>query len=183
MEKTRVVILGQDPYFNYELHDGEKIPQAMGLSFSVPDGFKIPSSLVNIYKNLKKYNHMDIIPTHGNLTNWANQGCLMLNTSLTVKDGEKNCHQHIWNWFTNQIIEYISLNIDHVVFILWGGNAYEKVELIDKTKHMMIISSHPSGLSANKPMKEFPAFFNEDCFGKTNEQLKKWGYEEIDWKL
>ncbi|ATZ80403.1 uracil-DNA glycosylase-like [Bodo saltans virus] len=182
-EDTKVVILGQDPYFNYEIHDNEKIPQAMGLSFSVPNKFKIPSSLANIYKNLKKFGHIDTIPTHGNLENWALQGCLLLNTALTVKDGQKNCHQFIWNWFTDGIIDYISKNTEHVVFVLWGGNAFEKTELIDKDKHKMIISSHPSGLSANRPMKEYLSFNSEDHFGKINEQLIKWKYMPINWKL
>jgi uracil-DNA glycosylase len=184
-KKTKVIILGQDPYFDHETHDDKIIPQAMGLSFSVPEGIKIPSSLRNIFGNLKKNKHIKEIPTHGNLEQWAKQGVLLLNTSLTVKDGtsNKNCHQFQWSWFTNGIIKYISDNKKKVIFVLWGNNALEKKDLIDENKHKIIISSHPSGLSANKKMKEYPAFNDVDHFGEINKTLDEWEKTQINWEI
>jgi uracil-DNA glycosylase len=184
-KKLKVVIIGQDPYFDHEIHENKNVSQAMGLSFSVPVGIKVPSSLRNIYVNLKKYGHIENIPEHGNLESWAEQGCLLLNTALTVKDGSanKNCHQFIWGWFTDEIISYISEKKENVVFVLWGSHALGKKDLIDEKKHEIIISSHPSGLSVGKPMKEYPAFNANDHFGKINQKLKEWGRSEIDWNL
>lgn len=184
-KKTKVVILGQDPYFDHVEYKNKIIPQAMGLSFSVPIKIDIPSSLKNIYKNLKKFNNIQEIPEHGNLESWAEQGVLLLNTSLTVKDGtsNKNCHQFLWSWFTNEIIKYISDNKENIVFVLWGSNALEKKELIDESKHKIIISSHPSGLSANKTMKEYPAFNKVDHFGEINKYLESCNKKPIDWNI
>lgn len=184
-DNLKVVFIGQDPYFNIEKYKQKEVPQAMGLSFSVPHDFDIPSSLDNIYKNLVKYKHIKNKPSHGNLEKWAKQGCLLLNTALTVIEGKDNinCHKNIWKWVTDKIIKYISDNKDNVVFVLWGSNAYEKINLIDLDKHEAIISSHPSGLSASKPMKNYPAFNDEDHFGKINEYLEKWKMEKIDWSL
>jgi uracil-DNA glycosylase len=177
VKKVSVVIIGQDPYFNED--------QAMGLSFSVPHDTDIPSSLVNIFNNLKKYNHIDKKPTHGNLENWASQGCLMLNSSLTVKQGteNKNCHQNLWKFFTDGIIKYISENKTNVIFVLWGSNAFEKMELIDLDNHEITASSHPSGLSASKKMKNEPAFNNCDHFGNINKYFEKNNLKIIDWNL
>jgi len=185
LDDLRVVILGQDPYFGYETHQGKIIPQAMGLSFSVPVGIEIPSSLRNVYSNLLKYKHISKMPTHGNLEAWTQQGCLLLNTSLTVLCGSayKNCHQYVWSDFTDGVIEYISTKCKHIVFILWGLNAYEKIQLIDRTNHVAIISSHPSGLSANRPLRQYPPFVECDCFGETNKMLKKWDYDAINWEV
>lgn len=182
-KELKVVILGQDPYFDHEMHNENIIPQAMGLSFSVPEGIKIPSSLRNIFSNLKKNKHIENIPEHGNLEHWAKQGVLLLNTSLTVKDGtnNKNCHQFQWSWFTNEIIKYISDNKKNVIFVLWGSNALEKKDLIEESKHKIIISSHPSGLSANKKMKEYPAFNDVDHFGEINKLLDEWEKTKISW--
>jgi uracil-DNA glycosylase len=146
--KVKVVIIGLDPYFDHEKHNDKIVSQAMGLSFSVPKGIKIPSSLRNIFANLKKYKHIDEIPEHGNLESWAEQGVLLLNTALTVKDGtvSKNCHLFNWSWFTDEIISYISNNKKHVVFVLWGAQAFGKKNLIDEKKHEIIASSQPSGL-------------------------------------
>jgi uracil-DNA glycosylase len=177
----KVVFLGQDPYFNSEECNGDKVPQAHGLSFSVMEGFSVPSSLSNIYKNLVKYGHLETEPTHGCLDFWAYQGCLMLNTALTVLDGQKKCHSSTWRWFTDEIIRYISKTKDHVVFVLWGNDAYEKIGLIDQDKHDVIISSHPSGLSADKPMKDYPSFNKNDHFGKINAYLKKHKQQPIFW--
>lgn len=181
--KTNVVFIGQDPYFDCENHNGTLVHQAMGLSFSVPYGIKIPSSLQNIFNNLLKFKHIKEKPKHGNLEFWAHQGCLMLNTALTVLNGSenKNCHQHIWEWFTDEVIKYISKNRDHVVFVLWGSYAYSKLSLIDETKHEIIISSHPSGLSANNKFKQYPSFNEFDHFGTINKTLKKWNKREILW--
>jgi uracil-DNA glycosylase len=184
-DKVSVVILGQDPYFDHEIHDKKVVHQAMGLSFSVPVGVKIPSSLQNIYANLFKNKHISSLPTHGNLESWASQGCLLLNTSLTVLDGSsnKNCHQNVWKWFTDKIIKYISDNKDNVIFVLWGASAFEKESLIDLDKHEIIVSSHPSGLSANSPFRNYPSFNSFDHFGKINTILKKWKKKEIDWNI
>jgi len=116
----KVVFIGQDPYFSNEIHNNKIIPQAMGLAFSVPNGMKIPSSLKNIFKNLKKFGHTISIPKSGNLISWAFQGCLMINASLTVQHGHKNSHAKIWSQFTDQIIKYISDNLKNIVFVLWG---------------------------------------------------------------
>lgn len=176
-DRVKVVFIGQDPYFNSE----NNIPQAMGLSFSVPHGIKIPSSLDNIYSNLIKYGHITKKPKSGNLWYWASQGCLMLNTSLTVEEGDKESHTKIWEGVTDYIIKYISDHMNNIVFVLWGGHAYKKINLIDLDKHHTIISSHPSGLSANKPFREYPAFMNEDHFGKINKYLEKVGKSSIMW--
>lgn len=179
--EVTVVFLGQDPYFNSEKYEDVDVPQAYGLSFSVMDGFSIPSSLSNIYKNLVKYGHLETEPSGGCLDFWAYQGCLMLNTALTVLDGQKKCHSSIWRWFTDEVIRYISKHRDHVVFVLWGADAYEKINLIDQDKHDVIISSHPSGMSADKPMKDYPAFNKNDHFGKINMFLKKHKQHMIYW--
>lgn len=179
LNDVKVVFIGQDPYFNNETYKGRIVPQAYGLSFSVPIGFEIPSSLKNIYNNLKKYGHIKKIPSHGCLDYWAYQGCLMLNTALTVIDGQKNCHSSEWKWFTDKIIEEISNKCNNIVFVLWGGEAYKKIDLIDLDKHKVIISSHPSGLSANKEFKSYPAFVDQDHFGLINSYLK----ETIDWNI
>jgi len=177
----KVVFVGQDPYFNCEEHQGRYVPQAMGLSFSVPHGVQIPSSLRNVFLNMIKYGHIKSMPESGNLWFWAAQGCLMLNAALTVEDGTKEAHLGHWEWFTNYVIQYISQNIDDIIFVLWGGYAYKKINMIDLDRHHTIISSHPSGLSANKPFRDYPAFMNEDSFGKINQILKKTGRTPIMW--
>ena len=172
-QNTKVVFIGQDPYFNSMSVNNCRVPQAYGLSFSVPSDFPIPSSLVNIYKNMLKFGHLKKMPSHGCLDSWAFQGCLMLNTSLTVIDGSnnKNCHSHVWKKFTDNVIKYISDNIDFVVFVIWGNEAVKKLQLIDLDKHYATISSHPSGLSSNKKMGSYDAFMDVDHFGKINKQL------------
>lgn len=183
LQNLKVVILGQDPYFDHETFNNKNVSQAMGLSFSIPQCIKIPSSLKNIFANLLKFNHINNMPDHGNLESLANQGILLLNTSLTVKDGSnfKNCHQSNWNWFSDEIISFISNNVKNVIFVLWGSNALEKKNLIDEKKHEIIISSHPSGLSANKPLKSYPSFMSNDCFGKINLKLEEWNKTKINF--
>lgn len=178
-DNLNVVIIGQDPYFNSE----KGIPQAMGLSYSVPLGINIPSSLDNIYKNMMKFGHISTYPKHGNLEFLAYQGCLFLNTALTVTNGEKNSHSSWWVWFTDDIIKNISSTKKDIIFVLWGSFALEKLQLIDTNKHQVIISSHPSGLSFNKPLKNYPAFKDNDHFGQINSFLKNIGKHEIIYGL
>lgn len=177
----KVVIIGQDPYFNCEYHDGKYVPQAMGLSFSVPHNTAIPSSLVNIYDNMIKFGHLKERPHSGNLWFWAVQGCLMLNAALTVEDGTKESHLKMWEWFTDYTIQYISTYMDEIIFVLWGAYACKKLGMIDQSRHHVIMSSHPSGLSANKPLGRNPAFMDKDTFGEINKQLKKYKKETILW--
>lgn len=183
LKDIKVVILGQDPYHNKEIHDGVKIPQAMGLSFSVDKRFKLPSSLKNIFKNLIKYKHIDNMPNNGDLSSWAKQGVLLLNSALTVQHGHPNSHANTWKPFTDSIIEYISDNCENVVFVLWGSSSLSKLNLIDTDKHKVSISSHPSGLSCNKPMKQYPSFMNTDHFTKINEYLKEHNKKTIKWNI
>lgn len=179
LNKIKIVILGQDPY--HGLHNN--IPLASGLSFSVPKGIPIPSSLQNIYKNLVKFNHIDKIPKHGNLSSYAYQGILFLNTILTVQKGCPNGHKDKWEDLTDHLISFISNNTDHIIFMLWGKNAYEKIDLIDQTKHLVTVSSHPSGLSCNTKFKNYNSFLLEDHFGKANAYLKKFNKDPIFYKI
>jgi uracil-DNA glycosylase len=164
-EDIHVVILGQDPYH------GAK--QAHGLSFSVPDGIKIPPSLKNIFKELGS----DIgkeIPKSGNLIHWAKQGILLLNASLTVEENKPMSHSKIgWNLFTDAVIKKISQEKTNVIFILWGKFAQEKEKLIDPEKHFILKAAHPSPLSA------YNGFWGCRHFSKTNELLKSIKKEEI----
>ena len=175
INNLKVVILGQDPYF--------RPGQAMGLSFSVPDKIKVPPSLINIYENLVKFGHMNTIPKHGNLTKWAEQGCLLLNSSLTVIEGLPNSHEVMWKPITDAIIKYISENTNNVVFFLWGGPSIKKLGLIDVTKHKVSISSHPSPLSYKNSVGKYGSFCQTDHFTVANEYLKEHGKEPINWFL
>ncbi|MBQ3046627.1 MAG: uracil-DNA glycosylase [Clostridia bacterium] len=164
---VKVVLLGQDPYHN----EG----QAMGLSFSVPDGVDVPPSLVNMYKELNAELGIPIRKS-GNLVGWARQGVLLLNAVLTVRAHQANSHKGKgWEFFTDSIIKKISDQKDHVVFLLWGGNARSKKPLIDKTKHLILECAHPSPLSA------YNGFFGCGHFKKTNEYLLSHGKTPIDW--
>ena len=166
-EQIKVVLLGQDPYHN----EG----QAMGLSFSVPKGKEIPPSLVNIYKEIKSELGCEI-PKSGDLTGWARQGVLLLNTVLTVRAHQANSHKGKgWEIFTDSIIKKISERKEGVVFLLWGANARSKSQFIDKSKHLILECAHPSPLSA------YNGFFGCGHFKKTNEYLIKMGKEPIDW--
>ena len=165
----KVVLLGQDPYH------GEG--QAHGLCFSVQDGIPNPPSLENIFKELKA----DIgceLPKNGNLTKWAKEGVLLMNTSLSVRAHQANSHSKCgWAWFTDSVIKLISSQKENVVFILWGGNARSKKPLIDQSKHSIIESVHPSPLSA------YNGFFGSKPFSKTNDYLISKGIAPIDWDL
>tara|TARA_B100000575_G_C23141862_1_gene664716 strand:+ start:5585 stop:6316 length:732 start_codon:yes stop_codon:yes gene_type:complete len=163
-DKLKVVILGQDPYIN----EGE----AMGLAFSVPEGKKIPPSLRNILKKLNKY---DKANSNGDLTHWANQGVLLLNTALTVRAHSSNSHSAQWRPITDAMIKYLSEHFDNLIFVLWGGNAFKKKEWIDDNKHSVLISSHPSPLGCSKPMKGNQSFNECDHFNECNRLLEEKG--------
>lgn len=167
-DKVKVVILGQDPYINKG--------QAHGLSFSVQDGIAIPPSLRNIYKELES--DLAIAPAvSGNLTKWAEQGVLLLNTTLTVRGGSSNSHQGKgWGLFTDSIIKYLG-NKEHIVFILWGKNAQAKAKLVNQDKNLVLMAAHPSPLSATR------GFFGCKHFSKTNEYLRNNNIEAVDWQL
>lgn len=166
---VKVVILGQDPYHGPN--------QAHGLSFSVKPGIPAPPSLVNIYKELKD----DLgcyIPNNGYLKKWAEQGVLLLNTSLTVRAGEANSHRNKgWEIFTDAIISLLNQREKPVVFILWGSNAISKESLITNKSHYIIKSPHPSPLSAHR------GFFGSKPFSKTNDFLKSIGETPVDWQI
>ncbi len=167
--KLKVVIIGQDPYH------GPK--QAHGLCFSVQDGIPPPPSLINIFKELKEDIGL-MIPGHGNLTKWAQQGVFLLNASLTVRAGEPMSHSKIgWASFTDAVIKTISEHKKHVVFLLWGKFAQDKKVLIDERKHLILKAAHPSPLSA------YAGFLGCRHFSKTNEYLVKNGIDPIDWSL
>jgi len=168
-DNVKVVVIGQDPYHGPG--------QAHGLSFSVPKGIAPPPSLINIFKELQ--NDVGVsIPNHGNLTHWAEQGVMLLNASLTVRANEPMSHAGIgWAEFTNAVIEKISALKEHVVFLLWGKFAQEKISLVDETKHLVLKAAHPSPFSADK------GFFGCKHFSKTNAWLMSKGIDPIDWKL
>ncbi len=166
--KVEVVILGQDPYHN----PGE----AMGLSFSVPQGIKTPPSLQNIYKEINADLALSI-PTHGDLTSWAEQGVFLLNAILTVEKNLPASHQKIgWQFFTDAIIKKLSTEREGIVFMLWGNFAKKKKELIDTSKHLVLEAAHPSPLAGG-------AFFGCKHFSQANDYLKKNGAKTIDWSI
>ena len=167
--KVKVVIIGQDPYHGKG--------QAHGLSFSVTEGIKTPPSLVNIFKeiesDLKIYNH-----GKGDLTKWAKQGVLLLNATLTVRENTAGSHQNKgWEQFTDQIISTISEEKKDLVFLLWGKFAQNKAKLIDKNKHHILMSSHPS------PLSSYRGFLGCKHFSECNNILKRDNETEINWQL
>lgn len=168
-EKVKVVILGQDPYHGPG--------QAHGLSFSVKPGVRFPPSLQNIFKELESDLGIPR-PNTGYLKKWADQGVLMLNAVLTVEAGQAASHQGKgWEIFTDKIIETINREKEHVVFVLWGSYAQKKGAFIDRNKHLVIESVHPSPLSAHR------GFFGSRPFSKINTYLKETGQKLIDWSL
>ena len=163
---TKVVIIGQDPYHG--------INQANGLAFSVNDNVKLPKSLINIFKELK--NDLGIIKTNGNLSSWAKQGVLLLNSTLTVNKNQAGSHQFLnWEKYTDEIIKIINWTKKHVVYILWGNWAINKKRFIDDKNNLIICSSHPSPLSA------YHSFFNSKPFSRTNNYLSKNNIAKIIW--
>jgi uracil-DNA glycosylase len=164
---VKVVIIGQDPYHGPG--------QANGLCFSVRDGQRLPPSLVNIFKEIKKDLGKEI-PSSGDLGRWADQGVLLLNATLTVKAGTAGSHQNKgWENFTDAVIKTISEEKENVVFLLWGAYAQKKGEVIDRSKHLVLMSAHPSPFSADR------GFFGCKHFSKANQYLKSKGLEEINW--
>ena len=166
-QDAKVVIIGQDPYHGPG--------QANGLCFSVHDGIRMPPSLVNIFKEI----HNDLgkpIPRSGDLVRWANQGVLLLNATLTVRAASPGSHQNKgWEQFTDAAIRKISEERENLVFLLWGAYAQKKGEVIDRKKHLVLMSAHPSPFSADR------GFFGCGHFSKANEYLKSKGIAEIDW--
>ena len=167
-EAVKVVVIGQDPYHN----PGE----AMGLSFSVPSGVRVPPSLKNIYKEL--YTDLGIpIATHGDLTSWAQQGVFLLNAMLTVEHRKAGSHRKIgWQSFTDAVIRKLSDQRTGLVFMLWGNFAKAKSSLIDQSRHLVLKAAHPSPLAGG-------AFFGNRHFSTSNQYLKENGKEPINWKL
>lgn len=167
-DKVKVVIIGQDPY--------HEMGQAMGLSFSVPQGVMMPPSLINIFKEIE----MDLgtpMPANGDLTRWAKQGVLLLNATLTVRAHQAGSHQRKgWEEFTDAAIRALSAERSNLVFILWGGYARSKKALIDASKHLVLESVHPSPLSANRG-----GWFGNHHFSRCNDYLKAHGIEPIQW--
>ena len=167
--QVKVVVLGQDPYHG--------AGQATGLSFAVSKGTRLPPSLQNIYKEIE--DDLGIKPTYadGDLERWATQGVLLLNSTLTVRASDAGSHQKRgWEEFTDAVIQALSDKREHVVFILWGNYARAKGARIDRSKHFVIESAHPSPFSAAN------GFFGSKPFSKTNEYLKEHGEKEIDWR-
>lgn len=168
LKDIKVVILGQDPYHG----DG----QAHGLSFSVQEGTKLPPSLRNIYKELADDLDWKTIPDSGDLTHWAKQGVLLLNTVLTVEKSAAGSHaKKGWEQFTDNVIDHINQETDGVVFLLWGSYAIKKLTMIDPSKHHILTAVHPSPLSA------YRGFFGCKHFSKTNQLLIKQGKQAINW--
>lgn len=170
LNHVKVVILGQDPYHGPD--------QAHGLSFSVQRGLALPPSLRNIFHEL----NTDLgipVSRHGDLTKWAQQGVLLLNSVLTVEAGQPTSHQKRgWEDFTDYVIDVLNERKEHIVFILWGAYAQKKGQRIDQTKHLVLKAAHPSPLAANRG-----GFFGCKVFSKTNNYLKQNGIEPIDWQL
>ena len=166
-DQVKVVLIGQDPY--------HEPGQAMGLCFSVNDGIPFPPSLQNIFKEI----HDDTgasVPASGNLTRWAQQGVMLLNATLTVREHQAGSHQgHGWETFTDAVIKVLAEQREHLVFILWGSYAQRKGAFIDRSRHLVLQSAHPSPLSA------YRGFFGNKHFSQANEYLKAHGVEQIFW--
>ncbi|MEZ9230516.1 uracil-DNA glycosylase [Vibrio amylolyticus] len=169
-DKVKVVILGQDPYHGPD--------QAHGLSFSVLPGVKTPPSLVNIYKELAQDIDGFVVPNHGFLGQWADQGVLLLNTVLTVEQGKAHSHSKVgWETFTDHMINKITQHHEGIVFLLWGAHAQKKGRCIDRDKHHVLTSPHPSPLSAHR------GFLGCQHFSQANHILRTQGRTPIDWAI
>ncbi|MEI6274676.1 MAG: uracil-DNA glycosylase [Prolixibacteraceae bacterium] len=166
-DQTKLIILGQDPYHG--------LGQAHGLCFSVPDGVGLPPSLQNIFREISQ----DLgtkVPESGNLDRWASQGVLLLNSTLTVQAGRAGSHQnHGWEKFTDRVIRILAEEKENLVFMLWGSFAQKKGELIDRSRHLVLTSPHPS------PLSSYRGFFGNKHFSKTNEYLISHGIKPIEW--
>ena len=168
IDKLKVVILGQDPY--------HKVGQAHGLAFSTPANIKNPPSMQNILKEINNEYNNESICHDGDLTSWAKQGILLINTIFTVEESKAKSHHKLgWEIFTNNIIKYISNNCQDIIFLLWGNDAISKQKLINKSKHHILTSVHPSPLSA------YRGFFGCNHFKKTNKILEKLNKKPIIW--
>jgi len=169
IDEVKVVIIGQDPYFNPG--------QAHGLCFSVRKGVPVPPSLTRIYKVVKKTCPGFKIPKHGCLEEWAKRGVLMLNATLTVRSGTANSHANCgWQTFTTQVIEKLSDSKEGLIFVLWGAFAQKKGKIIDRTKHHVLECAHPSPMGGS-------GWNDCDHFSKANELLKEMGKDPIDWSI
>lgn len=165
-DNVKVVILGQDPYHGPN--------QAHGLAFSVQPNVKFPPSLRNMYQELE--DDIGCVRTSPHLQDWAREGVLLLNTVLTVRQGEAHSHKEIgWETFTDEVIQTVSQNLSNVVFVLWGKPAQQKIKLIDTSKHFIIKAPHPSPLSA------YRGFFGSKPYSKANDYLKSKGIQPINW--
>ena len=168
--QVKVVILGQDPYHG--------AGQAHGLAFSVQQGVRIPPSLQNIYKELSTDIAGFQIPKHGNLQHWAEQGVLLLNTVLTVREGQAHSHAALgWETFTDKVIRQLADHREHLVFILWGSHAQKKGAFIDRNRHLVLTAVHPSPLSAAR------CVYGSKPFSQTNHNLQQHGLSPIDWQV
>ena len=171
INKLKVVVIGQDPYHG--------INQANGLCFSVNKGISHPPSLINIFKEIEGDLNFKFENSNGDLSKWANQGVMLLNATLTVREGLAGSHQNKgWEIFTDKVIEIISNETNNTVFLLWGSFAKQKRKLIDASKHKILESGHPSPLSANRGY-----WFGNKHFSKCNEYLDSYGKNKIDWSL
>ena len=171
INKLKVVIIGQDPYHG--------INQANGLCFSVNKGISHPPSLINIFKEIENDLNFKFESNNGDLSKWANQGVMLLNATLTVREALAGSHQNKgWEIFTDKVIEIISNETNNTVFLLWGSFAKKKRKLIDVSKHKILESGHPSPLSANRGY-----WFGNKHFSKCNEYLDSYGKKKIDWSL
>jgi uracil-DNA glycosylase len=167
-QDTKVVIIGQDPYHG--------VGEANGLCFSVNDGVKIPPSLKNIYTEINTEYDRILFPTSGNLERWAKQGILLLNAGLTVRKDVANSHKHLqWSVFTDAVIDLITAQSEHIVFLLWGSFAQKKGKRIDRNKHLVLESGHPSFAHSHKK------WFGNNHFKMTNDYLNQQGKDIIEW--
>ncbi len=169
-EQVKLVIIGQDPYHGPD--------QAHGLSFSVKPGVKIPPSLKNIYKELAQDIDGFVIPDHGYLLSWAEQGVLLLNTVLTVEAGKAHSHKHLgWEQFTDKVINVLNTYGNNIIFLLWGSHAQKKGNVIDRNKHVVLTAPHPSPLSAHR------GFLGCRHFSTANNLLIQQGKQPINWQV
>lgn len=180
-DEISVVIVGQDPYHQTPEVNGVLVNQAMGLSFSVPIGVKVPPSLKNIYKELEGNFNDFIVPKQGDLSAWASQ-VLLLNSSLTVEHSSPAAHAKTgWSKFTAQVIESLVKRERPIVFLSWGKHAHKVTKCAENTHHCVIKTSHPSPLGARKSGQDFDAFLGSKCFSKTNDFLRANQLETVAW--